>query len=542
MWGKRMVALVALAVVAGACGDDGDDADARAGTSPASPAATTEAQEGSSDEQCTEERKGGSLTFATVVRTTALDPIIALGSGGAGGIELSALYDNLLRYDPATGEFEPHVAESFSSNEDRTEWTVKLRPGITFGNGDPLTADAVKFSFERMATARVSSSALAATVETMTVVDPLTIVFRLKAPFGQFPYVLAEDTGAIVNPNVVNERGAEAFNMNPTGAGVGPFELQRFAPGEEVVMKAKDDYWGGPVCIDTLRFVSIPGAAGTYEAFTNGEVDMAYLSEPLVVAKAEEDGAQGYTNIANASTLLFMNIGVRNTSSPLEDIRIRRAVVAAIDVDLINTRVYEGHGLTTSALIWEDSPLYTGAEGPAYDPDLARRLVDEAKGAGWDGHLRLIGSNVPLMHNLAITVEGMLEAVGMEIDVETLEPTEASRRILIEPDFDLGISGMSIYESSPYARLDQFETGSVRSRTGLSHPDMDAALDELRRAASREEKQAAIAEIQRVWNEDVPSAVIASAKELVATHDHVRGVVYSRDTVPLFHQAFVVAS
>ncbi len=79
------------------------------------------------------------------------------------------------------------MAESFSRNADETEWTVKLRPNIKFGNGDPLTADAVKFSFERMAKARVSSAALAATVQSMTIPDPLTIVFKLTSPFGQFP-------------------------------------------------------------------------------------------------------------------------------------------------------------------------------------------------------------------------------------------------------------------------------------------------------------------------------------------------------------------
>ncbi len=333
--------------------------------------------------------------------------------------------------------------------------------------------------------------------------------------------------------------GDQAFNLNPKGAGVGPFEFERFAPNEEVVMKAKSDYWGGPVCIDTLRFVSVSGGRATYQAFTKGETQMAFLTDPVVEADAHADHVKLFEQVSSADRWLVMNNGVRGTSSPLKDVRIRKAVAAAIDLDTLNQRVYDGKSRPSSALIWKDVPIYPGIDGPKYDPNLAKQLVAEAKAAGWDGKLRLTASNVPTDMEATVTLKAMLEAAGMQIAAENLPVNDASRKVLTEPDFDLGFSGLSVFEDSPYARLDQFATGNVRSRTGYSAPDMDAALEELKRAETRDQKKAALAKVQQAWNNGTPSAILLSGAWTVLVQPQVHGVEFSRDVVPLFHHAYI---
>lgn len=537
----RVVALsLALGLVGAACGDDDDTSSpgTTAGTGGGTTAAPTVATTAAPD-VCTAERKGGSLTFGTLSPTTSLDPITALGSGSAGGIELAALFDQLLRYNPQSGEYEPHVAQSFSANADKSEWTVKLRPNVKFGNGDALTADAVKFSFERMAKATVSSAGLAAEVTSMTIPDPLTIVFKLKGPFGEFPYVLAEDTGAIVNPKVVAAMTPQEFARTPKGAGVGPYEIERFAPNEEVVMKAKADYWGGPVCIETLRFINVSGGRGTYEAFKKNEMQMALINDAQVIAEAKGAGTKGFENISSGNVYIVMNQGVRGTQSPFTDIRLRRAVAMAVDPNIINQRVFGGKAMPGTTIIAKESPLSPGVDGPKLDVEGAKKLVAEAKAAGFSGKIRLTGTNVQTAVEQSITIEAMLEAVGFDVTVESLPPAEANRRVLTEPNFDLGFSGLSIFEELPWARLNQFETGSVRSRTGYGNPNMDKALTQLKAASNRAEKKAAIGEIQKVWNETIPSAVVMSTTELLATAPQVRGITVTRDTVPLFHKAYI---
>jgi peptide/nickel transport system substrate-binding protein len=407
-----------------------------------------------SDDTCTAERVGGSATFGLARATSSLDPTVALGSGVAGGIEIAAIFDTLILYDAANGTYLPHVAESVSTDEDLTVWTVKLRPGITFGNGDPLTTEAVKFSFERMKTAKVSSAGLAAAIVDMEIVDDLTIVFTLNGPSASFLYVLAEDAGNITNPNVVNAMTPEEFSLNPNGAGVGPYEVESFVPNEKLVLRAKDDYWGGPVCIETLTMTYVAGAAATYDAFTLGELDMAFMrGAPLEVAKLRADGVKLQGAVTNGETVMILNVGREGTNSPVQDVRLRQAIAAAIDVDLIDERINEGAGIPGTALVADSEGWSPGVPGPQYDPTLAETLVAEVKADGWDGKLTLVSNDSPQQAvDTAILVQGLLEAVGMEITVENLPAGEVSTRVITDADFDLAFFGISALEDAPTAR------------------------------------------------------------------------------------------
>lgn len=113
--------------------------------------------------------------------------------------------------------------------------------------------------------------ALALTITDMEVVDDRTLVLTLDEGWAGFPFVLANSGGMIVNTAVADAAG-EGFGTNPVGAGVGPFEVTRFAANEEIVLEPKDDYWDGPVCLDQLRFVVVPGDGPTYDAFRNDDI------------------------------------------------------------------------------------------------------------------------------------------------------------------------------------------------------------------------------------------------------------------------------
>jgi len=539
---KALAFALALPLVAVGCGDDDDAGGATSSTSTSVTGSSTTAAPSTTapaDEKCTEERKGGEVTFGVLSPTRGLDPIVALGSGYAGGIELSAIFDNLLIYDPATGEFLPHVAESFESNATKDEWTITLRDGIKFGNGDPLTTEAVKFSFERMAKASVSSAGLAAEVASMELKDDRTMTFKLKAPNGNFPYTLAEDNGAIVNPAVVNAMGNEAFNLNPRGAGVGPYEVERFAPEEEIVLRAKDDYWGGPVCIERLRFVYVAGGMATYEAFEQGELQAALLAEGPAVAAALEDGTPNFESISSGNTYIVMNQGVAGYNGPVKDVRVRKAIAYAIDPHVANQRGEQGFALEGPTVIAKEAPFSPGVPGPEYDPDEARRLVNEVKAEGWDGKISLTFGNTQANVDTSIALEAMLEAVGMDVTVENLSPTDLNTKVLTQPNFELGSSGLSMQEESLYARLNQFECGSVRSRTAYCDPRMDAALKALREASTRPERVAALTDLQEVWNETIPSYVLFHRRELIIHKPELKGLVLSRDITPMFFQAYL---
>src|SRR5688500_17011547 len=145
---RRARSLLALVTVSAmtlvACGDDGSDSSSPTTSAASAAPATTAAAAG-----CTAERVGGTVAMGMFTETTGLDPVVASGKGVAGAIEMAALYDTLMSYDTATAKYEPRVAQSLTANTDFSVWTLKLRDGIKFGNGDPLTAEAVKTSIGR---------------------------------------------------------------------------------------------------------------------------------------------------------------------------------------------------------------------------------------------------------------------------------------------------------------------------------------------------------------------------------------------------------
>jgi len=534
-WPTQLALPIALALAAAACG--GDDGDEASGTT-AEP--TDEAAAESSDEACTEDRAGGDIAMGVPSPITGLDPIIVPGSGYSGAIQLTALFDTLLMYEPESGEFQPHVAESFSHNDDLTEWTITLRDDVTFGNGDPLTTEAVRYSFERMKQASVSSAGQANQVREMELVDDQTMIFHLNEPTGDFAYTLAEDVSSIVNPTVVEALGDEAFNLDTTGAGIGPYELESFVPGEELVLTAKDDYWGGPVCIESIRLTFVPGSEATYEAFQSGELNVAFLLDSQPRAQAQADGVEGYSNVSGATNVLLMNAGIGGSTAPTTDVRVRQAIAYALDLEAINDRAEGGEGMPTSLLAHESMAIAPDVEELPFDPDRAREMLDEVKAeTGWDGRIRLLGGDTPVVQEMTIVIEALLEAVGLQVEPENVATEVVNERIIFQPNYDLALFSMSLFEESPMARLNQWFTDSPRSRTGFGDPAMDEALTALQRAVTREQKQEAMTEVQEVWNETVPSAVLFAREDFIAYDDSVQGLRFSRDSTPVFHTAYI---
>ena len=438
--------LVSLSLIAAACGDDdpetvttppGDTDPTTATTDPttgSAPDATIAPPlpRATTGDGCTEANKGGSITMGMFSETSGLDPTVSSGSGVTGMIELMALYDVLMRLDTTTGEYVPHLAESLTPNDDYSEWTLKLRPNISFGDGTPLDADAVIASMERWAELdstkgqRNQSAAFTAFITNMAAADDLTVVFTLDEPWGTFPYTLADEPGMIVNVNAIpvitegedtGKPDVAAFSLNPQDAGVGPYTLVRYAKGEEIVMQAKDDYWGGPVCIEKLTFKRVAGASATYEAWQAGDFDVAFLREPRTIHEARNNGDDNALSfLQNTGGVLLMNNGVRGSTTPTSDVRLRQAIFHALDPEILNDRANEGTGLSTKSLLDSRSQFYDAALFPEFptDPDKARELVEEVKAEGnWDGSIRMHCHNAPSRVQWALAVEALLKKRGL---------------------------------------------------------------------------------------------------------------------------------
>ena len=587
---RKIMAIVAivfaLALVAAACGSDddddaedtgqvevttpatqateppaepGDDPEPEPGETqpPATPPSTTttEAPEVATGGECTEDLKGGEITFGVFSETAGLDPTVSTGSGVTGMNELMAIYDILIRLDRNTGEYIPHLAESLEPNDDATVWTLGLREGITFGNGDPLNADAVIASIDRFNnTDRAlgqgnQSGAFVSYITEMVAVDDLTVRFTLDEPWGTFPYTLADEPGMIVNVNVLNsfsdeENPIAAFSRNPVGAGAGPYEVERYAPGEEIVLRAKDDYWGGPVCIEKITFVRFAGASATYDAFQNDDVQAAFLREPRAISEARENGDENaLVFLQNTGGVILINNGVRGSTPPTADVRLRRAIFLATDTGVMDQRANDGTGLPGKTLLSERSFYYDADLFPDFptDADEARRLVEEVKAEGnWDGTIRLHCHNAPSRVDWAIAAEALLENAGFEVEVindGTIQDLIGA--VIIQADYDLACWGFNLADDTPYIPVLQHTCTSRSNRTGYCSEDMDAAIASLRAAGTYAETQRALADIWEEWQETVPSVSYETIEEYILFKDNIRGVIGTQASGVLFHDAYI---
>lgn len=467
----------------------------------------------------------GTVRMGTASQPTGIDPIMTTGAGTTGGNELTAFYDTLMQYNNEDGSYEPQVAESLEPNDTFDEWTLTLRDGVTFGNGDPLDADAVIASIERYQSEdnKTPYRSLALYIDSMEAVDASTVTFKLVRPWASFPFLLANGGGMIVNVAVADAAG-EKFGTDPTGAGVGPFEFASFASGEDITLKAKDDYWAGDLCIDELVFQSLPEDKTRWDAFRNDELDVAFFRTPKLIAEANDAGYGSLQSLNSASNTLLLNAGAGEPTIT-DDARVRQAVGYAIDVDALDQRLNEGTGLPSKAVV-ADASIYGGDLEPLpYDVDKAKTLIDEVKGEGsWDGSVELTCDRN--REEMALALQAQLNAAGFDAKLD-LQPdlNGLIDKVIVRQDFEMSCWGLNILDSGIWPTINNsLYSTSVSNYGGLNDEAMDAALDDLSQASTKEEIKSALVPVQEAWNESMPSVPLEAIND---------GTFYQEDIVGL---------
>ena len=261
---------------------------------------------------------------------------------------LYALHDGLVKAMPGK-PFAPSLAESWQVSDDGLVYEFTLRNGIKFHNGEPVTAEDVKFSYDRYRGA--SNKELKDHVAAVEILDPHRIAFKLKRPWPDFMTFYTSATGAnwIVPKKYVEQVGDEGFKKAPIGAG--PYKFVSFKPGLELIFEAFDGYWRKTPNVKRLVFRVIPDESTRLAALERGEVDIAYsirgeLAEELQRTK----GLSLKPTIIQAPFWLYFP-DQWDPKSPWHDPRVRQAVSLAIDRNTINQALTLGHSRITGSII-----------------------------------------------------------------------------------------------------------------------------------------------------------------------------------------------
>jgi len=238
--------------------------------------------------------------------------------------------------------------------------------------------------------------------------------------------------------------------------------------------------------------------------------------------------------------VILMNNGAGGSTPPTADLRVRQAVIHALDTELIDQRVNGGAGLPTSAMIHPRSRFASpGVEGPGFDPELARSLVEEVKAEGsWDGRVLLTCGVDPASTERALAVEALLENVGFDVEVEGV--TSTVQRVIVDQNYELACWGLGVRDDTPYVKLEQnMRGGSASNYMGYASEAFDDALDAMRVARTIEEQREALAAAQEVWNETAPTAVLEAVEVFIATAARVEGLRMSQNFLVSYADARV---
>jgi peptide/nickel transport system substrate-binding protein len=286
-----------------------------------------------------------------------------------------AMHDAMAKAMPGD-PMAPCLAQSWTVAADGMSYTFVLRPNVKFHNGETVTAEDVKFSFERYRGA--SHQLMKDRVATVETPDPLHVRFRLKAPWPDFLtfYTSASGAGWIVPKKYVEQVGEPGFKKAPIGAG--PYKFVSFTPGIELACEAFEGYWRKVPAIKRLVFKVIPDEATRLAALQRGEIDIAYsIRGELAEELKRTPGLTIKAAVGSAPFWLYFP-EQWDPKSHWHDQRVRQAVSLAIDRKTMNEALTLGHSHLTGSIFPENFDFYWQPPEPQYDPARAKKLLADA--------------------------------------------------------------------------------------------------------------------------------------------------------------------
>ena len=405
-----------------------------------------------------------------------------------------ALHDAMVK--PMPGQpLAPSLAESWTASEDALTYEFVVRRGAKFHNGDDVTAEDVKFSFERYR--GVAHKVLKDRVAAVEIPDAQRVRFKLKQPWPDFLtfYVGATGAGWIVPKKYVERVGDEGYRKAPVGAG--PYKFVSFTPGQELTLEAFDQYWRKTPSVRRLVFRVIPDEATRLAALKRGEVDIAYsirgeLAEELQRTK----GLTLKPTVIQATFWLYF-ADQWDPKSPWHDQRVRLAARLAIDHKTINQALTLGHSKVTGSIIPENFEYYWQPPTPTYDPAEARQLLAEA---GYPRGFNAGDYFCDIAYaNLGEAVLNNLQAVGIRATLRPLERA-AFYKGYAEKSFKNLIQGASGAFGNAATRLEAFVATGGAYVYG-SYPDIDALFQDQAAELDHKRREATLHKIQRLVHE-----------------------------------------
>jgi peptide/nickel transport system substrate-binding protein len=422
--------------------------------------------------------QGGRLIMGIVGKMSSLDPTRGNAFLWEGNV-LLAINERLFR-GSETGEFIPELATSWQVSEDKLHITFKLRQGVKFHDGTPFNAEAAKFNLDRLMDPAQATQVHTwfKAMESVDVIDPYTVRINLKEPAAMIMTLLTSTGGFMVSPKAMQTYGDD-YSLHPVGTG--PFKFVEWVPGDHVLVKRNEEYWGKdkdgnqlPYLDEILVRIITDDSVRLVEVQT-GRIHIMQSVPAESIGIVKGDPSLALTRTPGAFVFrLYLN----QRRAPTDNVLVRKAICYAFDRQAMAEAIIPGQ--------WFESPFFYLPEAPEfldetpynYDPAKAKQILSQAGYPnGLDLGLLLISREPD--RTMAPVIQSYLEAVGIRTEIMELERLMAIEKANAG-DWDLYQAMAGLPQPDTQVLMDnQWRTNGAWNRSGYSNAEMDALLDEL---------------------------------------------------------------
>ncbi len=458
----------------------------------------------------------------------------------------SGIFERLFQFDNQM-KLVPRLATGYTSNDDATEFVVTLREGITFQDGAPFNAEAVKANLDRLAdqSKGLKRNSLFNMVKTVTVLSPTQVKIELNKSFGAFVNTLAHPSAVMHSPEALKKYPDEAqLRVHPVGTG--PFKFTEWQQGKDVKLVKNDSYWqkGWPK-VDSVTFYPTPEDSTRVAALKSSQVDAIYPLPSDLVGTVQSDSKLA---IQRDPGIYQFWLAMNNLRPPMNDIRVRQALNYAINRDVWLKVGFAGMGTPATSAMAPGVQFFQAQTTPSYsyDPAKAKALLKEA---GYpDGiSLKLWTTNRTDYIRSAQFFKQQLEQVGIKITVTPMDSGMRNAKLFgvkdpKDAEFDLFYNGWSPSTGdADWALRPLYATESwvpaAYNVAYYSSAAADKAIMAGLATADLGKRAAAYAEAQKVIWGDAPVVFLGTPDNLVGKAKNLSGVYMLADGSLIFDQA-----
>lgn len=548
--GATAIVLAGPAFLAACGGDDEDESEPTAAGGTSATAATT----ASATEAASTAVRGGTLTFALATEPTigGLDPNVS--PAAVAHRVMQNIYDTLVIQRPDFS-YAPGLASAWEVSDDGLVWTFTLRSDVTFHDGTPFNAEAVKFNFERIKnpdTGSYFATTLLGPFASAEVVDDYTLRATFSAPHAPLLDSLSSAFLGMVSPAAVALHGAE-FANNPVGTG--PFKFVSWAKQDRIVLAANADYaWGSEVFdhqdapyVDELIFRIIPEASTRLGAVQTGEVDLAESILPQDLAGLESSDDTFVTSAISPGSPYVL--GFNQSKPPFDDENVRKAFIYSLDRAGIVEALYGGTYPLAEGPLSQSTFAYSGASVGQYarDLDQANSLLEAAGWVMGSGSVRekdgtpleivILGGDVDREQRHAIEEAIQLQSGEVGFSVQLLR-LPAAQFTEARNANQHNITGTSFVSSDPDILRQLYHGSSSQNLPRIAIPELEALLEQGAQTITPEERATIYAEVQKYLMDHGMLAPFYEFPYYVGGRTGVEGVKFDTRAYPVVYDTF----